>query len=215
MKNFKMAFAVAALAIAGMATDASAGILNFIQASEGNSWTSRWEIDTTNLTGGDFDRVEITVNNNHPIETTTAPFIGTTTSTFDKSSDVMSVFNIDKFGFNGGTWAMTTPTTVPGPESPASFSAAAATASTKYLAFNVHSTDDTTDGIRFTVETYLGTTLVGVGAAGFRTPTLTTEAKASQFKLVPLPPAAFMGLALLGGLGLMTSRRRRNAIQKA
>ena len=75
MKTLKMAFAIAALAIGGMATNASADILNFVEAEEGNSWISVWNIDVTNLTGSDFDRIELTVDNSHPIDTTTSPFI--------------------------------------------------------------------------------------------------------------------------------------------
>ena len=206
MKRFKLAVAVAALAIAGMASSASADILTFVSATEGSSWTSVWTIDVSGLADSAFDKMVLTVDNSNSIEKANSPFIGTTTSDFDTASPgVISAFAVSGGGTGG--WTLTSPAIAAGTATSATADSAT---STEFLTFTVHATDDKTDGIRFTIQTFLGSLLVGEGAAGFRQVS-NENASATQFKVVPLPPAAFTGLALMAGLGLVVSRRRKGS----
>ena len=205
----KKIFATAAVlvgAIAFSAADAFAGI-EFLGWEDGGSWFSKWSVDTSGL-GVSFDRVRITIDNS--IDLTSDPWIvtpaasnPTTTSEFETPT-VIDTFTVAGWSQSGASTTAVTATGGAVGDSPS---------------FRLHHGDafaTSADGVKMRITLFDGgwspNEMIAYGVMAYKLTSSTTEFKYSDLTAgsVPLPPAAWSGLAMIGALGAFVVKRRRD-----
>jgi hypothetical protein len=195
-KHFWNMTAVVAVAVVGaLAQSARADIQAVGYAEEGGSWNQNFSIKNVNNNSTKFDEMRLTMTP----ESGYISILEGATGTITQFVDPDSLSTLSNWAQNGNAFNASSDS-----KGNSGFLQVNAKDSTSaditQIQFKLHFTADASDGASFKVDLYRDGSLVG------------TEFITYRGTVIPLPPAAWSGLALLGGLGFMMARKRRSQI---